>query len=318
MAGRLGSMLATMPESPDAALRLILQRQAGVFTLAQAAGCGVTASVVRSRLQQGWYDREARGVYRDRAVPRGDRTRRFVALLAVGRESVLARQTAGLVHGLGSTPPSPDVHLLVPCTCPHDRDGVRVHRTSTLEIEHVTEVAGYPVTTAARTLGDLAGVSGPVRLRRLVAEAVRRQLTTPEELRRVMARMGRFRGKVALRDVLDELSPLEVASRSALESEFLALTSAAGIPPTAMNHPVVDRRGKRRYIDAVYLPPGLPIELDSRRFHGSLLDWHDDLRRENDLGIEGWLPVQRYTWHDVTRRGHLVVAEITDTLASVT
>nr|WP_274387629.1 type IV toxin-antitoxin system AbiEi family antitoxin domain-containing protein [Salsipaludibacter albus] len=304
-----------VPESPDAALRLVLQRQAGVFTLAQAVDCGVSASVVRRRHDRGWYDREAHGVYRDRAVPRGDRTRRFVALLSVGRQAVLARQTAGMVHGLSSTPPTSEVHLVVGCTCPHVRSGVRVHRSLTLRAEHVTDVAGHPVTTAARTLADLAAVCGPVRLRRLVAESVRRTLATPEEIRTVMRQMGRFRGKVALRALLDELSPLEVVSRSALESEFLSLTTAAGIPPTAMNHPVVDIKGRQRFIDAVYVPPKLPVELDSQFAHGSLLDWHDDRRRENDITIRGWLPFKRYNWFDVTRRGHLVVTDLKDALA---
>lgn len=223
---------------------------------------------------------------------------------------MLSHQTAGMVHGLGSTPVAEDVHLVVDCTCPHRRPGVVVHRSLTLRASHRTDVADCPVTSPARTLCDLAGICGPIRLRRLVAEAVRRDLATPTELRRTMGEMGRFRGKVGLRHVVDELSPMHRMSASALESEFLSLTSAAGIPPTAMNHPVVDGTGRTRVIDAVYVPPGLPIELDSRMAHGSLLDWHDDLRRENELAIRGWLPFQRYNWFDVTRRGHLVVDQI--------
>ncbi len=289
---------------------MLLQRQAGVFTLVQARRCGVPDDVVQRRCERGWYVREHLGVYRDLAIPEGDRSRRFSALLAVGRGSVLSRETAGAVHGLGSTPPSPVVHLVLRCTCPHGRPGVMVHRSLTLREHHHELVAGQRVTTCARTIGDLAGICGPVRLRRVVAEAVRRRLTDPDELRLVMQDMGRFRGKVRLREVVDELSPLERVTRSALESEFLAVTTAAGLAPTAMNHPVLDATGRRRVIDAVYLPPGLPIELDSQLAHGSLLDWHDDLRRENDLALRGWLPFLRFNWFDVTRRGHLVVTRI--------
>lgn len=303
---------------PDVQLRLLMQPQGGVFSLGQAASCGVHRDVVLRRCRRGWYEREAVGIYRDLAAPASDRSRRFTALLSVGRDAVISRETAGQVHGLGSTPASADVHLLVTCTCPHVRPGVVVHRSRTLCPDHVTSHAGFPVTTAARTICDLAAISGPVRLRRLVAESVRRDLTSAEELRSVMADMGGFRGKVALRDLVDELSPLEAITRSALESEFLALMTKAGLPPTAMNHPVIDARGRRRFVDAVYLPPGLPIELDSRLAHGSLLDWHDDLRRENAIVLDGWLPFQRYNWYDVTRRGHLVVAEIRDVLAQAT
>lgn len=307
---------AATDAGPDAQLKLVTQRQGGVFTLGQALECGVSKGVVLGRCRRGWYEREAHGVYRDRAVPAGGRSRRFVALLAVGRGSVLSHATAGALHGLGSTPPTDVVHLLVGCTCPHVRRGVVVHRTSTLRDHHVTSIGSHPMTTAARTLGDLAGAVGPVRLRRLVAEAVRTSRTDAEELRQVMQEMGRFRGKARLRTVVDELSPLESVTRSTLESEFLALVTAAGIPPTAMNHPVVDAHGNHRFIDAVYLPPGLPIELDSRLSHGSLLDWHDDLRRENAIGLRGWLPFLRYNWFDVTRHGHLVVDEISGVLAA--
>lgn len=277
---------------------------------------GIEPRTLVRRHAWGWYERVAVGVYRDVAVPGSERSTRFATLLAVARGAVLARETAGLVHGLGSTPPSTTVHVVVCCTCPHERPGTTVHRSLTLRDSHVTSVAGQPVTTATRTLCDLANVCGPVRLRRLVAEAVRRGLTSAADLRTVMDQMGRFRGKAGLRDVVEQLSPLEPVSRSALESEFLSLTTSAGIPPTMVNHPVVDGSGQRRWIDAVYLPPGLPIELDSRLAHGSLLDWHDDLRRENDLALRGWLPFQRFNWFDVTQRGHLVVSQIKRALAA--
>lgn len=304
-----------MNKNPDLQVKLLAQGQGGVFTMAQANDRGLCRQSVHRRVTWGWYERVGHGVYRDVAVPVSDRTHRFAALLGVGRDAVLARETAGDVHGLSSTPRTDHVHLLVGCSCPHRRAGITVHRSLTLCATHRTKVAGYDVTTVERTLCDLAAVSGPVRLRRLVAEAVRRNLCRPEQIRRVMDEMGRFRGKVALRDLVDELSPLTVVTRSALESEFLALASAAGIPPTAMNHSVIDAHGDHRRIDAVYLPPGLPIELDSRWAHGSLLDWHDDLRRENAIVIEGWLPFLRYNWFDVTQRGHLVVAQIRDVLA---
>lgn len=315
-----GSIMLAMSESaPDVAVKLLSQQQAGVFTLAQARERGLTARTVQRRASRGLYERVAEGVYRDIAVPESERSRRFAALLGIGRDALLARETAGAVHGLGSTPESPVVHLLVGCSCPHRMPGVVVHRSLTLRGRHATMVDGYPITTPARTLCDLAAVSGPIRLRRLVAEAVRRDLTTAGQLRAVMADMGRFRGKVAMREIVDELSPLHAATRSALESEFVSLTTDAGIPPTAMNHPVTDAEGRRRYIDAVYLPPGLPIELDSRTAHGSLLDWHDDMRRENDIVLGGdWLPFLRYNWFDVTQRGHLVVGQIKDVLARTT
>ena len=52
------------------------------------------------------------------------------------------------------------------------------HRTNYLPREHVTTVRGIPVTTAERTLLDLAGVLPEHRLRRAVRQAQFLKLTT--------------------------------------------------------------------------------------------------------------------------------------------
>ena len=104
--------------------------------------------------------------------------------------------------------------------------------------------------------------------------------------------------------MLDELSPLEPWSRSALESRFLTITSAAGVGPTAMNHPVTDGDGRRRVLDAVWLPTPVFAELDSQAHHGTWADRNDDLRRENALALSGFTVCLRFTWqhlHDDPR-----------------
>lgn len=242
----------------------------------------------------------------------------FGAILSVGRGAALATHSACLAHGLTSALDHDEVHVILRCTCRHRRPGVVVHRSLTLRDRHLTRVDGLRVTTIERTLCDVAGRVGPTRLRRLLAEAVRRNLTTPGDLRSMISDAGRFNGKVLLRELVEELSPLQPMSASALESEFLHLVTHAGLPPTAMNHRVLDARGRERFIDAVYLPQRLPIELDSRVAHGSLLDWHDDLRRENDISVLGWRPFLRFNWHDVVHRGHLVVETIRRALENAT
>ena len=268
------------------------------------------------RVQWGWYESLPRQVYRDVAVPMTDRTRWFAAALGIGRGAVVACHSACQAYGLGSAIRDSTVHVVVKCTCPHPTTGVTVHRSLTLRPGHVTTIAGLPVTTMARTLCDVAGRVGPIRLRRLLAEAVRRGLTDPMDLRATMNDVGKFRGKVALGDLLDELSPLQAVTASALESEFLHLMSEAGLAPTAVNHPVVDAEGTTRFIDAVYLPERLPIELDSHLAHGSLLDWNDDTRRENRIVLTGWRAFLRFNWADVTRHGAAVVDTVRRALAA--
>jgi hypothetical protein len=305
-----------MDHASDRAVRLRAEQQGGLFTTAQAVELGLTRQSLWRRCRWGWFEALPRGVFRVVGVPRTEATRWFGALLGIGRGAVLACHTACRVFGLGAALDTGSVHVLLPCTCPHDAPGVVVHRSLTLRPDHVTTRRGLAVTTVERTLCDVAGRVGPVRLRRLVAEAVRRDLTTAGAIRATMATCGRFKGVRALRELVEELSPLHRRAASELESEFVALMVDAGLPPSAMNHPVVDARGTRRLIDAVYLPERVPIELDSRLAHGSLLDWHDDTRRENAVVLTGWHPFLRFNWVDVTSRGGVVVDTVRRALAA--
>ena len=93
---------------------------------------------------------------------------------------------------------------------------------------------------------------------------------------------------------------LERAQRSELESLYLRVMRPLGLEPDVVNHPVIDAAGARRYLDAAYLPEHVPIELDSRQEHGTLLDWNDDTRRQNDIVLtEPWRPMLRFSWDDL-------------------
>jgi hypothetical protein len=202
------------------------------------------------------------------------------------------------------------MHLLVRDRTFEALPGVTVHRTRNFEEADVRLVGPLRVTSPARTIADLAGDCGPTALRRTVADAVRRELTTATDLREMCRRLGRIRGKRELLALVDELSPLEASCRTELESQFLRAMTRAGLPPTAMNHPVVDAFGRRRFLDAAYLPEMVPVELDSKLSHGTLLDWHDDLRRENAIVLRGWRDFLRFSWDDVINHTDLMVKTV--------
>lgn len=294
----------------DADLAALQRRQFGAFSRRQALDLKVPASTLDHRLKQGRYQRLLPGVWSDRVVPDSWERRAMAALLAAGGEAVLARQSAARVLELDVPASLEDgrLHVLVTVRTFEALEGLVVHRTRRLDPEKdVRSLGALTVTTATRTIVDLAGTLGPVALRRLVADAVRRDLVSATSLREACSRLGRVRGKRRLLALVDELSPLDGDCRSELETLFLRLMTSSGLPPTAMNHPVTDADGRRRLLDAVYLPERLPIELDSRSAHGSLLDWHDDLRRENAVVLTGWRDFLRFSWDDVTRRPGRVV-----------
>lgn len=299
----------------DASLAATSRRQFGAFSRTQATDAGVPRTTLDSRLVSGRYRRLLPGVLAEAATPDSWEARAMAALLYVGGESALARFSAARVHGLDVARPGDDrIAVVVQSRTFPDTPAIRVHRTRRLDADDVVQVGPLSATSVTRTLCDLAGSLDPGALRRGVASAVRAGGTDATTLRLDMARLGRFRGRVALTRLVDELSPLDRDCRSALETAFLRLMRGTGLPPTAMNVPVIDIDGRRRVLDAVYLPERVPIELDSRRHHGTLLDWHDDLRRENAVVLTGYRDFLRFSWQDVTEHPGEVVARVQSAL----
>lgn len=305
-----------MANTPDDKLHKLSRRQHGVFTLQQALDCGVSRTVLYRRVAAGRYLRRFPGVFADAAAPDTREGRWQAALLAVGGDAALAWQTAGDVHGMEHGITEDGLHLVVRQRTLVHRPGLVVHRSRHLDEAQIVRKSGLRVTSVERTLCDLAALVDPERLRKLVAAAVRTGTTTADDIRAVAERLGRFRGRPALLAVLDALSPLEPMTRSEMESLFVEIMTAAGIPPDAVNYRVVDAFGQVRYLDAVYLAERLPVELDSRTFHGTLLDWQDDLRRENAVKIVGWRDPLRFSWADLRHRPAEVVEVVRLALAA--
>ena len=289
-------------------LARVARRQFGVFTAAQARDVGLGTDALAHLSGQGLIIRRARGIYAFRAVPDSSHARWLVAQLRHGPRAVLSHRTAGAVHGLEHGLPLDAVHLTVPGRSGSRPAGRVLHRgTLATELEVVNR-GPLRVTSVARNLCELAGeLADREAVRSLVAAAVRRGLVDVAGVAQVLELRGRFAGRADLRRVLDELSPLEPVTRGVLESRFLRLTTAAGLAPTAMNHPVIDAEGRQRILDAVWLPERVYAELDSRRFHGTLVDWHDDQRRENAIALVGFSTCLRFSWWDVTERSELVL-----------
>lgn len=297
-------------------LALVPRRQYGVVTTEQARVAGLSrdalASLVRSRVLV----RRFRGVYAFQGTPDSREARWLAAQFAIGRRSVLSHGTAAAIHGIGRSALDGSVHLPVPRRSRTVPAGVVVHESPKIEVASVTRQGVLRVTSLPRTLCDLAGgISDREQLRHTVAAAVRSGDTDVRRIRDEIERRRTFAGRAALRHVVDELSPLESVSREELESLFLRLTTAAGVPPSSVNHRVVHADGRTRYLDVVWLPELVYAELDSRSFHGTLVDWHDDQRRENAVSLVGYGPCLRFSWWDLRHHASLVLDTIRRALA---
>ncbi len=300
-----------MPLDADRRLARIARRQHGTFTRQQAVEAGVPPQTITWRARHGIYQRLQPTVYALNGVPDSRKARMLAALLAAGKEAVLSHLSAAFLHRLDDQPPPPRIHLLTLGRRLTGLLGVTVHRTQYLPAHHVTVVDGIPVTTAPRTLCDLPSMVEHPALRRAIADALRRGLATAGALQAALDELGPVRGARMLRAVLGELSTHEARAKSEMESIYLRLNRRAALPEPVVNHPVRDVYGRLRYLDVAYIEERLPVELDSRRFHGLVLDRRDDNKRQNALVLANWHRPLRFTYFDLSEEPDRVIYEVT-------
>ena len=184
----------------------IAEQQAGYFTAAQAQALGLSRPLLSYYTKVGRFRRINRGVYRLKRFPGSPYEDLFVAWLRTGPDSVISHESALAVYELSDVLPG-EVHVIVPRTASRRRKGIRLH-TNRLETDEVTQRAGLPITTVARTIADVIA-SGLVQeqVGQAIQEALRRGLTTRESLLAQAARRGGRVGRVLGRLLQPEESP---------------------------------------------------------------------------------------------------------------
>lgn len=170
----------------------------------------------------------------------------------------------------------------------------------------MTHVSGIPVTSATRTILDLASVTEEEAVEIALDCALRRGLTSISYLRRRHEeRLARGRrGSRTIAKLLVHRTATDKAPESALETIFFRLLREARVPLPERGYQVGPYR-----LDFAYPHLRLGIELDGYAFHSGKQAWENDLARQNYLVRVGWTLI-RFTWHDVKARGGDVVAEV--------
>lgn len=156
-------------------------------------------------------------------------------------------------------------------------EGIRTRRSRNLEAADVMVFRGIPVTTVPRTLVDLASVLRLHPLARACHEAGVHYRTTPRQVEPVLRRRPNSPGAGQLHEVMGGKVRVTL---SKLESTFLALLRAAGLPLPLTN---VVAGGRR--VDCRWAEHRLTVELDSFRFHNSRYSWEQDRKREREARL---------------------------------
>jgi very-short-patch-repair endonuclease len=269
----------------------VASAQRGRVSREQLAAIGVTSAMIVTRVRGGLLTREHRSVYAigpSLSVEWGPETG---ALLAVGPPVVLGHESAARLWGLwpAAPPAGGPVEVCVPGDRARTRDGITVHRHRSLAAADVTTRDGLPVTTAARTLLDLAEHHHIRAVERALDEALARHLTSPTKLRELLARSPGRAGAPPLAALLDPERARGV-TREAGEEDLLALVRRAGLPDPERNVSF-----GRFTVDFYWPEARLAVEFDSFTWHTGAAAFRRDREKDahlRDAGIE----LHRVTW----------------------
>ncbi|TMC02364.1 MAG: hypothetical protein E6J41_30265 [Chloroflexi bacterium] len=224
--------LPGMARSPVVPLELT----GGPFTIDEAKRAGLTWK----QLQGASWRRIAVGQY----VWAGLNASPGLVLATVRRRlppgAVFSGQTAAWAHGLDVAQGDP-VEVTVPTRSPRSAiTGVLVRRAD-LPPDDMAFVGGLPVTSALRTVVDLARRLPLVEAVVTADMALHGRLVQLAELRRFISADGRSKGIVQLRNVVDLAEP---GAESPMETRLRLLLVLAGLPRPRVQVPLYDNRGR--------------------------------------------------------------------------
>lgn len=283
-----------------------------MVSYAQLVACGLSATVIAHRVDHGRLHRLHRGVYAVGHDGLDDCGRIFAAVLAVGSGAVASHESAARLQSIlpAGTRVDRGVGPVEVTTVAgrrgRSRSGIRVHAIGTWDARDLRWVGPVPVTSAARTVLDLAVRSGRDPAERMLAEALRGRLTDEREIRSLVTRSSGHHG-VGVVASLIEAGP--AFDRSVAERLFLELVRRSGLPEPQTN---VWAGGFE--VDALWEDLDVVAEFDSSTFHGDRVAFRKDRRKSARLQAAGY-DVVPVIWADLLDSPELVAATVASVLA---
>ncbi len=165
-------------------LETLALRQLGLVARRQLLALGYSRRQIELLVESGLLVQVRRGIYRLYGSTPGWRMSAMAAVLAAGPGALLSHRSAGVLWDLlvqhNEIGP---LEITTPKFC--NLEGVLTHR-GVITAKEKTRRFGIPVTTAERTLLDLANTVAAEELGRLCDEALRRRILTMSNLRAVV------------------------------------------------------------------------------------------------------------------------------------
>src|SRR5947209_16176535 len=255
-----------------------------VFTVAQARAAGITRAALRSGVRRGDWSPVERGVYVVGGEEPSAVERAVGAVLATG--GVASGALPGTLLGIDSARLRPP-YVTVPTTGNGRRPGVR---RQGLPCDRITTVHGIPCTVVLQTLVDLAAAVDDITWEQMLESALRKKLTTIEELQAEASAMARSRtpGSRRIRRVLGLRPAGAPPTESLLETLMVQLARAVPeVGDFVRQHVVRDEHDTFiARLDLCRPDLGFFIELDGQQHKGQPV--YDAVRETAVVGTTGW------------------------------
>jgi very-short-patch-repair endonuclease len=230
----------------------------------------------------------------------------MAAVLASGPDAVLSHWAAAALWMI-----RPNSRSIIDVTDPvksRSWDGIRRHHKA-LPADEVTVEEGIPVTSAPRTIFDLAATQDSEVIGSLIKEMEFRELRDRLSLWDLVERYPRRRGVARLRLALERLKDEPAGrKRSPLEERFAPFLRQRHLPLPRFNDSIV--LGSKRYeVDCHWPGTGEIVELDGWEGHKTRTAFREDRARDRKLRVAGY-SITRLTWNQLDDEPETVAADL--------
>lgn len=294
-----------------AQLRPVARRQLGLVSRRQVLDTVATRNWLDHHLDVGEFQVVEPGIYLLPGRPRSWEVEALAACLTRGSGARLGFSSAAKLFDLVEGQRH-DGHIEV--VVPHtgsslSTDRVTVHRTRRIVSADVAKYGVLPVTTAARTIVDLATGLDETKVERLVDDSLVRRVTSVPLLSGSLARnaasgrrgAGRVRSALALSDSGTMQSHAEVVVARWLRR--------SGFPAPVAQMPVKGPDGRRWYVDFGWPAFRLVLEVDSFQHHQGPRKLSSDHERRSAIEAAVWR-VLSTTVAEIERGGDMLKAAL--------
>jgi hypothetical protein len=285
----------------EAEQAFILRTQKNVISAAQAHALGMPHDAIRTKVESGRWQVVYHGVYATFSGELPREARLWAVVLRCGRSGVLSHETAAEIHRFA--PGVTDkIHITVPGGSNPTRltslRGVVVHRSLRWQADPQPpwNLPRTPVTGTVLDLVDSAGTLDEAYA--WLSRAITGQKTTTIALEGALKERPRMSRRPWLEDALTDVSD---GVHFPLERRWIRdVQRAHGLPAAAHQ---VKRRGADgvRFLDNLYQPYNLCVELDGVAFHPPE-ERDTDNYRDNETVIAADAVTLRYGFRQVANR----------------